>query len=107
MIRSAATKLTRSGSRPAWAAASAISERIPDPVVAGIATRIGRTPSQVVLAWHLQRGNVVFPKSTHRDRIAENLAATAIDLDAADLAAVDALNRDERSGSHPDHVEWP
>ncbi|MFT3875307.1 MAG: aldo/keto reductase [Propioniciclava sp.] len=78
-----------------------------DPVVEGIAARLGATPAQVVLAWHLRRGDVVFPKSTHPGRLAENLAATTIDLDAADAAALDGLNRDERTGSHPDHVEWP
>lgn len=76
-----------------------------DPVVTGIADRLGRTPSQVVLAWHLQRGDVTFPKSTHRARMAENLAAADLELDAADATAISALNRDERSGSDPDRVE--
>lgn len=76
-----------------------------DPVVAGIAARLGRTPSQVVLRWHLQRGDVVFPKSTHRERMAENLAIDDVRLSDADMAAITALNRDDRSGSHPDNVE--
>lgn len=78
-----------------------------DPVIGEIAGRGGHTPSQVVLAWHLHRGDVVFPKSVRAERLAENLAATGVELDAADVAAIDALNRDERSGSHPDQVEWP
>ena len=77
-----------------------------DPVVAGVAARVGRTPSQVVLRWHLQRGDVTFPKSTHRDRMAENLAVFDFTLDADALAALDGLNRDERSGSDPDVVEF-
>ena len=76
-----------------------------DPVVAGIAARLSRTPSQVVLRWHLQRGDVVFPKSTHRERMAENLAIDDVRLSDADMAAITALNRDDRSGSHPDNVE--
>lgn len=76
-----------------------------DPVVTRIAEDVGRTASQVVLRWHLQRGDVVFPKSTHPGRIAENLAVFDFDLDAAAMAAITALNRDERSGSHPDRVE--
>ena len=43
-----------------------------DPVVTGIADRLGRTPAQVLLRWCVQRGIPVITKSTHRDRIAEN-----------------------------------
>ena len=76
-----------------------------DPIVAALAERVGRTPAQVVLRWHLQRGDVVFPKSTHRERIIENLAVFDFTLDDAAMAELSGLNRDERSGSHPDHVE--
>lgn len=76
-----------------------------DPVVARCATDVGRTPAQVVLRWHVQRGDVVFPKSTHPERIAENLAVFDFSLDADAMNALSALNRDERSGSHPDKVE--
>ena len=76
-----------------------------DPVVAEIATRLGRTPSQVVLRWHVQRGDVVFPKSTHRERMAENADIGDVPLSDADMAAITGLNRDDRCGSHPDSVE--
>ena len=76
-----------------------------DPAILGIAERIGRTASQVVLRWHLQRGDIVFPKSTHPERIAENLAVFDFELDADAMACITALNRDERSGSNPDVVE--
>nr|NLD39979.1 aldo/keto reductase [Actinomycetales bacterium] len=76
-----------------------------DPVVVGIARELGRTPSQVVLRWHLQRGDVVFPKSTRPERIAENLDVLDFSLTEAQMAAVSGLNRDERSGSDPDVVE--
>lgn len=78
-----------------------------DPVVGRVAADTGRTPSQVVLRWHLQRGDVTFPKSTHPARIAENLDVFDFALDAAAMAALDGLNRDERSGSDPDVVEYP
>ena len=78
-----------------------------DPVVTRVAADTGRTPSQVVLRWHLQRGDVTFPKSTHPARIAENLDVFDFALDAAAMAALDGLNRDERSGSDPDVVEYP
>ena len=76
-----------------------------DPAVLRIAEEVGRAPAQVVLRWHLQRGDVVFPKSTHPERIAENLAVFDFELDAAAMADLTGLNRDERSGSHPDSVE--
>lgn len=76
-----------------------------DPVVLRLADQLGRTASQVVLRWHVQRGDVTFPKSTHRERIAENLDVFSFELDADAMAALDGLNRDERSGSDPDRVE--
>lgn len=76
-----------------------------DPVVTALADGLGRTPSQVVLRWHLQRGDVVFPKSVHASRIAENLDVFGFELDADAMADLSGLNRDERSGSHPDNVE--
>src|SRR4051812_35624757 len=42
-----------------------------DPVVTAIAERLGRTPAQVVLRWHIQRGNIAFPKSTRPERMKE------------------------------------
>lgn len=76
-----------------------------DPVVRDVARRVGRTASQVVVRWHLQRGDVVIPKSTHRDRMAENAAVFDFTLDDAAMAALGALNRDQRCGSDPDQVE--
>ncbi len=79
-----------------------------DPVVVEIAERIGATPSQVVLAWHLQRGDIVFPKTTHPERMRENLDAVGVRLSDADLAAVSGLDRGEdgRTGPNPDVFDW-
>ncbi len=76
-----------------------------DAAVVALARRLGCTPSQAVLRWHLERGDVTFPKSSHRDRMVENLGCITIPWDAEATATIDALNRDERAGSHPDHVE--
>lgn len=73
-----------------------------DPVIVEIAGRYGRTPAQVVLRWHIQLGNVVFPKSLKPARMAENFAIFDFDLAEADLALISALNRDERIGPDPD-----
>lgn len=81
------------------------SRALTDPVIAAVAAAAGRTPSQVVLRWHVQRGDVTFPKSTHRERMAENLDVFDFTLDADAMAAIDGLNRDQRSGSDPDAVE--
>ncbi|MCL1869002.1 MAG: aldo/keto reductase [Promicromonosporaceae bacterium] len=73
-----------------------------DPVIAGVAARHGVTPAQAVLRWHVQRGDVVFPKSATPARIVENADIFGFTLDDGDMRAIDALDRDERQGSHPD-----
>jgi 2,5-diketo-D-gluconate reductase A len=73
-----------------------------DPVVAGVAAAVGRTPAQVVLRWHLQRGDVVFPKTARRERMVENAALFDFALDPAQMAAITALDRHERIGPDPD-----
>jgi diketogulonate reductase-like aldo/keto reductase len=62
-------------------------------MVRRIAGAIGRTPAQVLLRWSLQRGLVVIPKSTHRERIAENAQIFDFTLSEEDMAALDAGDR--------------
>ena len=64
-----------------------------DPAVSGIATRLGRTPAQVVLRWHIQLGNVVIPKSASPSRIRENARIFDFELDPDDMRAVDGVGR--------------
>ena len=64
-----------------------------DRQVAGIAERLGRTPAQVLIRWSLQRGVVVLPKSTHRERIEQNAQVFDFELSAEDMAALDGLDR--------------
>ncbi len=66
----------------------------------------GRTPAQVVLRWELQQGIIVIPKSVHRDRIAENAMIFDFALDDADMAAIDALDRNGRIGTDPDLMQY-
>jgi len=79
-----------------------------DPAVTAIAERLGRTPAQVVLRWHLQRRSIVFPKSTTPSRIEENFALFDFELEPGDVAAIEALDRGEegRSGPHPDRFDY-
>jgi 2,5-diketo-D-gluconate reductase A len=73
-----------------------------DPVVTGIAEAHERTPGQVVLRWHLQLGNVVFPKSVTPGRIRENFELFDFELRSEEMAAIDALDAGERIGPDPD-----
>jgi 2,5-diketo-D-gluconate reductase A len=78
-----------------------------DPVIIAIAEANGRTPAQVVLRWHFDRGDIVFPKSASRERMVENLGAVEFRLGAGELAAIDVLDRGEpgRTGPHPDTLD--
>jgi 2,5-diketo-D-gluconate reductase A len=73
-----------------------------DPTIAEIARRSAKTPAQVVLRWHLQRGDIVFPKSVTPDRIRENIDLFDFGLSAEEEVAISALNRNERTGPDPD-----
>jgi diketogulonate reductase-like aldo/keto reductase len=63
-----------------------------DETVKRLASRIGRTPAQVLLRWCLQRNLIVIPKSTHRKRIEENAQLFDFTLSAKDMAELDALD---------------
>ena len=67
-----------------------------DPVVTMLAATHNCTPAQVVLAWGMQRGTSVIPKTSNPDRLQENFAAAAITLPEAALDAIDALDRQQR-----------
>lgn len=79
-----------------------------DPVITAIAADLARTPAQVVLRWHLQRGDIVFPKSVSPQRMRENFALFDFDLDADRMAAISGLDRgpDGRLGPDPDTFDW-
>ncbi|MFC0265272.1 aldo/keto reductase [Alloscardovia macacae] len=59
------------------------------------------TVAQIILAWHLQNGTIIIPKSVHRDRLAENLASAQITLTSQDIAFLDSLNTQTRAGHDP------
>jgi 2,5-diketo-D-gluconate reductase A len=73
-----------------------------DPTIREIAERIGKTPAQVVLRWHIERGDIVFPKSVTPARIKENFAIFDFELSGEDVGAISALDKHERSGPDPD-----
>lgn len=64
------------------------------PTITGIAERLGRTPAQVIIRWHLEHGTVVIPKSENPERIRSNAQVEDFTLGAEDVAALDALGKD-------------
>jgi len=75
-----------------------------NPAVVAAAEAHGKSPAQVVIRWHLQRGFIVFPKSVKRERIEQNFDVFDFELTAAEVAAIDALDPQDgsgRVGAHP------
>jgi 2,5-diketo-D-gluconate reductase A len=77
-----------------------------DPVLQRIAQAHGKTTAQVTLRWHLQRGDIVFPKSVRRERMQENFALFDFELSDADMQDITALDRGERTGPDPDTFNY-
>jgi 2,5-diketo-D-gluconate reductase A len=79
-----------------------------DPTITEIAEKVGKTPAQVVLRWHIQRSDIVFPKSVTPSRIKENFEIFDFELGSEDIDAITALDRGEegRTGAHPDTFDY-
>ncbi len=73
-----------------------------EPAVEEIAAAHDRTPGQIVLRWHIQLGNVVFPKSLTPARIEENIDVFDFELSAEEMERIEALDRGHRTGPDPD-----
>ena len=73
-----------------------------DPEIVTVAERTGKSPAQVVLRWHIERGDIVFPKSVTPVRIRENIDIFDFELSAQDMETISALNKDMRTGPDPD-----
>ncbi len=76
-----------------------------DPTIDSIARRAGKTPAQVILRWHIERGDIIFPKSVQPDRIRENIDIFDFELSGEDVEAITALNKNQRVGPNPDKFE--
>ena len=75
-----------------------------DSTIARVAQKVGKTPAQTVLRWHIQRGDIIFPKSVTPSRMQENFNLFDFELEPADMEAITALDRGEdgRTGPNPD-----
>ena len=85
----------------AWSPLMKGREALEDETIVKIANAHGKSPAQVILRWHLQNGVAVIPKSVTPSRIKENIQVFDFTLTKEEMAAIDALNRDERTGSDP------
>ena len=72
-----------------------------DPVLCGLADRLGRTAAQVILRWHIQLGNIVIPRSVKPHRIEENFDIFSFELDDAAMGEIAALECGDRTGPDP------
>lgn len=79
-----------------------------DPVVQRIARATGAHPAQVVLRWHIERGDVVFPKTMQRQRMQENFEIFDFEINDEEIEALTALDRGEagRMGPNPDTFDY-
>ena len=75
-----------------------------DPVITRIADARHKTPAQVVLRWHIQRADIVFPKSVSPERMKSNFQLFDFELDSSEMGAICALDKGEsgRTGPNPD-----
>jgi len=77
-----------------------------NPELTAIGAKYDKSAAQVMIRWGLQGGMVTIPKSVHKERIEANAKVFDFALSAEDMAAIDAMNRDERVGPHPDKVNF-
>lgn len=77
---------------------------VTDSVITALAEKYGRSPSQLVLCWHIARGDIIFPKSARIERLKENIEIFDFELDPSDVEAISALDKGEagRMGPHSD-----
>jgi 2,5-diketo-D-gluconate reductase A len=92
----------------AWSPLGQGGGELADPVVTGVAAGHGKTPAQVLLRWALDRGDIVFPKSVSKARLAENFDVFDFELTAEEVDAIATLDRGEagRQGPNPDTFDW-
>jgi diketogulonate reductase-like aldo/keto reductase len=77
-----------------------------NPTLQEIANAHGKSIAQIILRWDLQHGVVTIPKSTKEQRIIENASVFDFELTDAEMARIDALNRNHRVGPDPDNFDF-
>jgi len=74
-------------------------------IIVKIAEKHEKTPTQVIIRWHIQLGNLVIPKTAHPARLLENISVFDFALDDADMAAIATLDSGFRTGPNPDEFD--
>ncbi|MCY7341264.1 MAG: aldo/keto reductase [Pseudonocardia sp.] len=86
----------------AWSPIAQGGELLADERLVGLAQKYGKSPAQIVLRWHVQLGNIVFPKSVTPARITENIDVYGFELADDDMATIGELDNGRRTGPNPD-----
>lgn len=76
------------------------------PAFANLASKYDKTIAQVVLRWHIQEGLIVFPKTSHKDRLVENLAIFDFEISAEDMDEIRGFDAGQRVGAAPADGNW-
>lgn len=71
-----------------------------------LADKYNKTPAQIALRWHIDRGTMIIPKSVHKERLKENIDIFDIELDEADLNSLASLDKKKRFSGDPLDQEW-
>ncbi len=77
-----------------------------DEVLTWIGGKYGKSPAQVVLRWNIQKGIVAIPKSSGKERQSENIDIFDFELTQDEMEQIDALDKNHRTGAHPDNIEF-
>jgi 2,5-diketo-D-gluconate reductase A len=87
----------------AWSPIAKGGDLLQDERIVGMAEKYGKTPAQIVLRWHVQLGNIVFPKSVRPERMRENIDVFDVELADDDMATIAELDTGTRTGPDPDN----
>lgn len=80
-------------------------ERMDQPVISALAAKYKKTNAQVMLRWSVQRGNIVIPKTTHKERMTENLDIFDFEINDKDMKSLDGLNENYRTCWNPEEMK--
>ena len=75
---------------------------IDTPETYGNEKRAGKSPAQMVLRWHIQRGDIIFAKSVTPSRVKENFEIFDFELSDSDITEITELDKGQRTGPDPD-----
>lgn len=82
------------------------SDLLSEPILVALAEKYDKSPAQIVLRWHIERGSVIIPKSVHPGRITENSALFDFELTAGDMQAIKEINTETRYGRDPENTGY-